>query len=29
VAGSDYDFTAGLVVPAMRLDRFNFTSVTR
>jgi predicted Zn-dependent protease len=28
-AGADYDFTAGLVVPAMRLERFNFTSVTR
>jgi predicted Zn-dependent protease len=29
VTGSDYEFTAGLVVPAVRLDGFNFTSVTR
>ncbi|MDQ6748849.1 MAG: TldD/PmbA family protein, partial [Candidatus Dormibacteraeota bacterium] len=28
-AGSDYDFTAAYRVPAMRLDRFNFTSATR
>ncbi|HXA41679.1 MAG TPA: TldD/PmbA family protein [Candidatus Solibacter sp.] len=28
-AGDDYDFTAGIRVPAVRLDRFNFTSVTR
>ena len=29
VAGSDYDFTEALTVPAIRLERFNFTSVTR
>ncbi|HEV3233649.1 MAG TPA: TldD/PmbA family protein [Candidatus Dormibacteraeota bacterium] len=29
VAGSDYEFTQALMVPAMRLDAFNFTSVTR
>lgn len=29
VAGSDYDFTDALSVPAMRLEGFNFTSVTR
>jgi predicted Zn-dependent protease len=28
-AGDDYDFTAGLRVPAVRLEKFNFTSVTR
>jgi len=28
-AGDDYDFTAGLRVPAVRLESFNFTSVTR
>jgi predicted Zn-dependent protease len=28
-AGDDYDFTAGIRVPAVRLERFNFTSVTR
>ena len=27
--GSDYDYAAGLTVPAMRLEKFNFTSVTR
>jgi predicted Zn-dependent protease len=29
VVGSDYDYTVGLTVPAMQLERFNFTSVTR
>jgi predicted Zn-dependent protease len=28
-AGEDYDFTAGIRVPAVRLEKFNFTSVTR
>jgi predicted Zn-dependent protease len=28
-AGDDYDFTAGLRVPAVRLEKFNFTSATR
>jgi PmbA protein len=28
-AGHDYDFAAGLRVPAVRLESFNFTSVTR
>jgi predicted Zn-dependent protease len=28
-AGDDYDFTAGLRVPAARLEKFNCTSVTR
>ena len=28
-AGDDYDFTPAYRVPAMRLERFNFTSVTR
>jgi predicted Zn-dependent protease len=28
-AGDDYDFVAGYRVPAVRLEKFNFTSVTR
>lgn len=28
-AGDDYDFAAGIRVPAIRLENFNFTSVTR
>ena len=28
-AGDDYDFQAGIRVPAVRLEKFNFTSVTR
>jgi hypothetical protein len=28
-AGDDYDFVAGYRVPAVRLENFNFTSVTR